>query len=187
MGCPLREQANLLISLLDDSVLAVIERLIEPEITLHELVDLIKEGEGYNIMNREQFTRELRGSRRTRGESMRDFHLKLYRLALRAYPDNPDVREAMLREVFLSNLNDVYISSRCRERNELDIEGILQLAITLNSCKEISKPTQTQTAAAYNLKHFIKDVNDDETGDPTFNDRSNIKSSNKVSNSMDYR
>ena len=147
--CPEENRVHLLLSMLDDNVLGAIDRYVTPQTTLDQLCELIKDSEGYNRHNREQFAKELRVRKRERNETIREFYQALHRIALRAYPASEEIREAILKESFLSNMNDSYIAARCRERHDLDNEQILQLAITLHSCKEASRSGTTQPATAY--------------------------------------
>ena len=149
IACPAENRVHLLLSMLDDKVLGAIDRYVTPQTTLDQLCELIRESEGYNRHNREQFAKELRVQKRERNETIREFYQALHRIASRAYPDSVEIREAILRESFLSNLNDSYIAARCRERHDLNNEQILQLAITLHSCKEASRSGTTQPATVY--------------------------------------
>ena len=148
MNVPAEARKDLLISLLDDKVLAMIERHINDALTFEQLCGLIRRSEGYNDEHTETYASELRNRRKTRTETIMDFHLSLYRLGLKAYPNSAELRNAVVRESFLANLGEPYISARCREQPNLDMEAVLTLAIRLHNCREASKPKQSHAATA---------------------------------------
>ena len=153
LNCPEGEKANLLISLLDDRSLGAIERNLTPETTFDQLVERLRIVEGYDNNNSEMYIIELRNKRRARNESIRDFHLDLYRLAMRGWPDNQEVREAMIREQFISGIGHEEIAARLREHPELGNEELLNLAITLHACRRAAR-TNRSSEAAQNINHI---------------------------------
>ena len=162
IGCPLGGQPDLLLSLLEDEVLSSIDRHLTPNVTLAQLCELIRDAEGHtHSHNKDQrYQKELGLYRRGRNETMSDFYSALYRLALRAYPDSEEIREAMIRENFLSNMNESDISARCREErdlnNNMNNEQLLDLAILLQSCKEASKSSQIYPTMACSIDQVDK-------------------------------
>lgn len=139
MAVPNGSRVNLMINLLGDRALAMIERHITPQLTYQEICDHIRRAEGYDRQSTETFATALRHRMRTRDETMADFHLALYRLGQKAYPDSLELRNTTIRESFLANLGNPPISARLREHPELNMEQLLALAIRLHYCREASK------------------------------------------------
>ena len=139
---------HLLINSLDDETLQYIERHLVDNITLQELVAVLRREMGISRLNREDYKAKLRKTFRGRNEDVRNFYSKLWNLAKRAWPDANEVREANLRDVFIGNFQDSSISARLRERPELNNEQLLDLAVTLLNCKNASVARQTDVNAA---------------------------------------
>ena len=163
LNCPEGDKANLLISLLDDRSLGAIERNLTAETTYEQLMELLRVVEGYDNNNSEMYVVEMRNRRRARNESIRDFHLDLYRLATRGWPNNQQVREAMIREQFISGIGQEEIAARLREHPELNNEEILNLAITLHACR--------RAARSHRSNDTIQDVNSIGRSEQTTNNR----------------
>ena len=144
LNCPENEQADLLMSLLDDKALSGVSRMIhEGGFDLDELIAQLRRAEGYN-QNSEKYVTELRHRRRLRNEDIWDYYLDLDRLAKRAYPNDQAMREGSLRESFIANIQDPYIASRLRELQELDMERLLDAAIMLHGCQTASAKSVNQ-------------------------------------------
>ena len=157
-NCPLRARRNLLLSLLDDKALTGVSRAIENgnANTLDELINELRRIEGYSL-NRERFVTELRNRKRLRGESVWDYHLDLYKLAERAYPNDQRMKEGSLRESFIANMNDPYIASRLREAVNIGMEELLDHAINLHGCQQAStRQVNTLTEEKQPSKHCLE-------------------------------
>ena len=141
--CPENERSNLLISLLDDKALTGISRAManNPRLPYPELTNHLRRAEGYT-QNREKYITDLRSRKRLRGEGIWEYHLDLYRSAERAYPDNEAMKTGSLRESFIANINDTGLGARLRERPDLGMEQLLDLAIMLYECQTASTPRQ---------------------------------------------
>lgn len=164
VNCPDNEQADLLVSLLDDKALSGVSRLInEGGFDLDDLIAQLRRAEGYN-QNSEKYVTELRNRRRLRNEDIWEYYLELDRLASRAYPNDRAMREGSLRESFIANIQDAYIASRLRELQELDMERLLDAAIML-----VLHGCQTASAKSVNNVHGYFDA------DPPATDNVNKK------------
>ncbi|KAL5256508.1 hypothetical protein ACHWQZ_G011677 [Mnemiopsis leidyi] len=135
---------HLLINSLDDETLQYIERHLVENITLPELLAVLRREMGISRLNREDYKAKLRKTLRGRNEDVRSFYSKLWNIAKRAWPDAREVREANLRDVFIGNLQDSSISARLRERPELNNEQLLDFAVTLLNCKNASLSRQSE-------------------------------------------
>ena len=141
------EIPHILINCLDDESLRSIERHIRDDITYDQLVVILCRELGTDRNSREDFKAKLHKTLRGRNEKVRAFYIKLWSFAKKAYPDNPEVRSANLRDAFIMNLQDSGISARLRERPDDNNEAILELAVTLMNCKNASVGRQIDTAA----------------------------------------
>ena len=139
IGAVADEIPNMLITCLDDEVLRNIERHLREDITYQELVAILRREMGMDRANRENDRAKLRRTMRGRNEKIRPFYVKLYGYAHKAY-ENQQVRDANLRDAFISNLQDSQISARLRENPQLTNEEVLELAVTLMNCKNASLP-----------------------------------------------
>ncbi|KAL5258187.1 hypothetical protein ACHWQZ_G012974 [Mnemiopsis leidyi] len=151
IGAAPEEIPHILINSLDDEVMQFIERHLIENITLDELVRVLRRELGFSRVNREEFKTKLRRTLRARNEEVRSFYSKLWTMAKKAYPDNPAVREANLRDAFIANLQDSSISARLRERPEMTNEQLLDLAVTLLHCKQASLSRQADINVTYGL------------------------------------
>lgn len=146
------DRVHILMSLLPDETLSAIERHIRQDITYAEISNILRHEEGLDNPNREGYITTLRCRRRTKGEHIRKFYHALYKLAKSAYPNDRNQQNIALRECFIGGLNDGNISARLRENVNLGVEELLDLAITLESCRNptgkievnyVDKPTPT--------------------------------------------
>lgn len=156
VGIQEQDRVFALLSLMDDVTLAAIERhLANQEVTYQELVAILRRETGLEHPNREAFIKELRNRRRQKGESVRTFYQSLYQLAKKSYPgpENEAVAANALRENFIYNLADHYISSRLREHPEMTNEDLLQLAVTLEACKPPASSSRGATMLDINAAH----------------------------------
>ena len=136
LNCPLREQGNLLLSLLDDKALYGVSRTIgQGNVDLEELIAQLRRAEG---LNSERYVTELRNRKRFKNESIWDFYLDLHNLAKKAYHANDAMRQGSLRQTFIANLNEPYVASRLRELPHLAMEELLDTAILLYGCQTAS-------------------------------------------------
>ena len=149
IGATPAEIPHLLINALDEETLQYIERHLVDNITLPELLAVLRREMGISRLNREDFKAKLRKTLRNRNEDVRSFYSKLWNLAKRAWPDNAEVRNSNLRDTFIANFQDSSISARLRERPELDNEGLLDLAVTLVNCKNASLSRQSEVNASF--------------------------------------
>ena len=152
IGATPAEMPHLLINSLDDEALQYIERHLVDDITLPELLAVLRREMGISRLNKEDFKAKLRKTLRGRNEEVRSYYSKLWHLAKRAWPDNVEVRNSSLRDVFIGNLQDSGISARLRERPELTNEQILDMAVTLLNCKNASLSRQSEVNAAFGPK-----------------------------------
>jgi hypothetical protein len=143
------EIPHLLINSLDEETLQYIERHLVDNITLQELLAVLRREMGISRLNREDFKAKLRKTLRSRNEDVRSYYSKLWNLAKRAWPDNEEVRESNLRDVFIGNFQDSTISARLRERPELNNEQLLDLSVTLLNCKNASLSRQSEVNAIF--------------------------------------
>ena len=143
------EIPHLLINSLDDETLQYIERHLVDNITLPELLAVLRREMGISRLNREDFKAKLKKSLRGRNEDVRSYYSKLWNLAKRAWPDNMEVRNSNLRDVFIGNIQDSSISARVRERPEVTNEQLLDLAVTLLNCKNASLSRQSEVNAVF--------------------------------------
>ena len=135
-NCPIAEQGNLLLSLLDDKALYGVCRIFgQGNVVLEELVVQLRRAEG---LNSERYVAELRNRKRLKNEPIWEFHLDLHNLAKKAYPANDAMRQGSLRQTFIANINEPYIASRLRELPHLDMEELLDTAIMLYGCQTAS-------------------------------------------------
>ena len=149
IGAQQNELPHILINLLDDDVMAFIERHLVENITYDDLVQVLRRELGVARHNREDYKAKLRKTLRSRHEDVRSFYSKLWTLAKKAYPDNQPVRDANLRDVFVANFQDSQISTRLRENNELNNEQLLDLAVNLLNCKNASISRQSEVSASF--------------------------------------
>ena len=157
INCPAPEQADLLISLLEDKALEGISRTVHGvRGDLDDLIAQLRRAEGLG-RNSERYVTELRNRRRLRTEGIWEYHLELHKLAKKAYPNNEAMRNGSLRESFIANINDPYLASRLRELQELGMEQLLDAAITLHGC-------QTASSKAVNAVRFEDDYDDNQEG-----------------------
>ena len=129
------ERVQMLLALLDDATLGQVQRFLGPELTYPELIRALRQESEWDSPNRMRFISELRSRRQRNEETVREFFHSLYTLVKKAYPENDDAADMALRENFVYNLNDSYISSRLREHPQYDSEQLVDLASTLESCK----------------------------------------------------
>ena len=146
IGCPEGEKSHMLLALLDDKALTGIARAIanNPQLLYPELIAQLRRAEGYT-QNREKHVTELRNRKRLLEENIWDFYLEIHRLAERAYPENDAMKIGSLRESFIANINDPGIAARLRERQDLNLEDLLDLAIMLQGCQSASTTTINST------------------------------------------
>jgi hypothetical protein len=156
------EIPHLLINSLDDETLQYIERHLVDDITLPELIAVLRREMGISRLNREDYKAKLRKTLRGRNEEVRSYYSKLWNLAKRAWPDNVEVRNSNLRDVFIGNIQDSGISARLRERPELNNEQILDLAVTLLNCKNASLSRQSEVNAAFGPQSAFEQALDTE-------------------------
>lgn len=149
IGATPAEIPNLLINSLDDETLQYIERHLVDNITMPELLTVLRREMGISRINREDFKAKLRKTLRGRNEDVRSFYAKLWTLAKKAWPDNIEVRDSNLRDVFIGNIQDSGISARLRENPQLNNEQILDMAVTLFNCKNASLSRQSEVNAAF--------------------------------------
>ena len=142
------EIPHLLINSLDDETLQYIERHLVDNITLQELLAVLRREMGISRLNREDYKAKLRKTLRGRNENVRSYYSKLWNLAKRAWPDNEEVRNSNLRDHFIGNIQDSTISARLRERPELNNEQLLDLSVMLVNCKNASLSRQSEVNAA---------------------------------------
>ena len=150
IGATPEDVPHLLINSLDDETLQYIERHLVDDITLPELLAVLRREMGISRLNREDYKAKLKKTFRGRNEDVRSFYSKLWNVAKRAWPDNAEVREANLRDAFVNNFQDSSISARLRERLDLNNEQLLDLAVTLLNCKNasLSQSHQSEVNAA---------------------------------------
>ena len=163
---------HLLINSLDDETLQYIERHLVENITLPELLAVLRREMGISRLNREDYKAKLRKTLRGRNEDVRSFYSKLWNIAKRAWPDAREVREANLRDVFIDNLQDPSISARLRERPELNNEQLLDLAVTLLNCKNASLSRQSEVNAVSGPQYVSEQAITVEAEPPSFDPQS---------------
>ena len=130
-NCPIAEQGNLLLSLLDDKALYGVCRIFgQGNVVLEELVVQLRRAEG---LNSERYVAELRNRKRLKNEPIWEFHLDLHNLAKKAYPANDAMRQGSLRQTFIANINEPYIASRLRELPHLDMEELLDTSCCMDA------------------------------------------------------
>ena len=149
IGATPEDVPHLLINSLDDETLQYIERHLVDNITLPELLAVLRREMGISRLNREDYKAKLKKTFRGRNEDVRKFYSKLWNVAKKAWPDNAEVRESNLRDAFVGNFQDSAISARLRERLDLNNEQLLDLAVTLLNCKNASLSRQSEVNAAF--------------------------------------
>ena len=164
IGAQPNEIPHILINSLDDEVMTFIERHLADNITYAELTRVLRQEMGVARVNREDYKAKLRKTLRGRHEDVRSFYSKLWTLAKKAYPDNQQVRDANLRDVFVANFQDSQISTRLRENNQLNNEQLLDLAVNLLNCKNasISRQSEVNASLAYNSEYDRPDFDQDD-------------------------
>ena len=97
---------SLLVSHLDDKALRGISRHLDQSLPFREIVDLLKKAEGYHANNTDKYITEMASRKRLKTEKIHDFFVDLSRMAEMAFPgdDQPQVREANLRQDFMKNI-----------------------------------------------------------------------------------
>ena len=163
IGAAPEDVPHLLINSLDDETLQYIERHLVDNITLPELLAVLRREMGISRLNREDYKAKLKKTFRGRNEDVRSFYSKLWNVAKRAWPDNAEVRESNLRDAFVGNFQDSAISARLRERLDLNNEQLLDLAVTLLNCKNASLSRQSEVNAAFGLASPFDQAMDVET------------------------
>ena len=148
IGATPADLPHLLINSLDEETLQYLERHLGDDITMADLIRVLRREMGISRLNREEYKAKLRKTMRARSENVRSYYSKLWNLAKRAWPDNEEVREANLRDAFIANFQDSSISARLRERPEVDNEALLDHAQTLVNCKNASLSRQTEVNAS---------------------------------------
>ena len=149
IGATPEDVPHLLINCLDDETLQYIERHLVDNITLPELLAVLRREMGISRLNREDYKAKIKKTFRGRNEDVRNFYSKLWNIAKRAWPDNAEVRDSNLRDAFVGNFQDSAISARLRERLDLNNEQLLDLAVTLLNCKNASLSRQSEVNAAF--------------------------------------
>ena len=161
IGARENEIPHILINCLSDECLLAVERHIRPEITFDELLTVLRRELGIGGQNREESKSLLRKTLRQRNESVRAFYIKLYSIAKKAYPGDELalVRDNVLRDSFINNIQDANISARLRETPELQNEQLLERADLLINCKNASL-FRTQAVNAVDTA-ITPDINSD--------------------------
>ena len=125
-----------LVNLLCDNTLQAIERYLTPTITYAEITEVLRRVQGLMNQNKEIFIQKLRKTKREDGEDIRDFYTKIYELARKCYPGSDEIKNHMVREIFVNHLQCSEISSRLREHPNATNEELLELAVTLEGCRQ---------------------------------------------------
>jgi hypothetical protein len=83
----------------------------------------------------EKFRTELRARRRRRGELLSELHADISRLMALAYPVSMDstVRDIIARDYFIASLGDRDFELKLREREPVDLDEALRIAIRLEA------------------------------------------------------
>lgn len=127
-------KVNILSNLLDEDTFNAVDRYMRPDINYNEFVEVLRRSKGLTNPNRMQLVEQLRQAKREKNENVRDFFTRLYHLSKKAY-DDAHIREHELRETFLLNMEYPSITERLREHHEYNNDEIVELAVTLESCK----------------------------------------------------
>ena len=155
LAVPQDMRGTLLIAHLDNKSLRGISRHLNNQLNYDEVVELLKKSLGYTNNNTDQYITQLSERQRLKGEKVMGYFIDLSRISELAYP-NPNqqaVKDANLRLHFIQNINHPMLGARLRERPNLNMENLLDLATLLESCYDSSRLTTSQINSVKEMAH----------------------------------
>jgi len=111
------------------------------DLTYGSLIEKLRSRYGGKGME-EKFQNELRCRRRARGESIREVAQDVQRLMALAYPgEKSSLSEHIARDAFLSSLDDPDFELKIREREPVDLDAAVKLALRFEVFRAAVEPS----------------------------------------------